>query len=298
MNEEAEIVANEEPPKSIMVDPDKLGDWGNDTRIIEPGDVIADVEEEPGNEENLPAEELVAPLIVAAEPVEVADPGQFVPKDYSFEVTVFDKDGKNPKVHKIATTDEFDDLMDTDPDFGTGTALTKAMRAATKMEVSQASDRRDYDLKKSAYDAAAKQSTEGQAAAQMMVNEMTYLTERGDLPKVDAKYVNADWSDPEVAKQPGVKEQIEIMNIMVRESKIREKAGLPKVTSILEGHRIWKDEQRTRQASDTKRVAGEARRAAGARVAGPTPNPTRTAPKGISVGQGGSLRDLSTTNWG
>lgn len=300
-----EITAPEITPDitSITVDPDKLGDWGNDIRIIEPDMKLSDYEtpeeDETGEDDDeIVDEDNVALPVVPAPLIDVEDPGEYVPKDYSFEVTVYDAEGKNGRAVKIESVDQFDKLLEDDANFGTAAALMKADRQAARLEASSERDKASHQEKKDKFDEAKKNGEADQAAAQMLVNEVNYLTERGDLPKVDAKYINADWNDPEVAKQPGVREQLEVINTMVRESNLRAKAGLPKVTSFLEGHRIWAEQQRTKRSTATKAKAGEARKAAGARVAGTTPSPTNATPAGLRVGRGGSLKDLGAqTNW-
>lgn len=278
-----------EQPKSILVDGDTLGDWGNDTRIVEPGEVEEEAEEEPVVEEVLEPEAIE----IIPEPVRVPDPGAYEPKDYSFDVTVFDAEGKNGHVVKVTSPEQYDSLLEADTNFGSAAALMKAQRNSSKMETNAERDKSDYDARKKNFEDAKAEADAANAGAQTLVNEVKYLEERGDIPKIAPAYVNANWDDPEVKKQPGIAEQMAIMDVMVKESRIRTKAGLAPVTSFLEGYRIWKDDQRTTRQTTTKQVAGEARRAAGARVAGSTPSPVSAVPKGISVGRAGSLRDLN-----
>ncbi len=127
-----------------------------------------------------------------------------------------------------------------------------------------------------------------------MANELNYLVDKGKLPAVAKKYQNANWSDPEVAKQPGVKEQVELLNYMAKENASRRRAGLSDLTpsTALTEMRAEAAEKALKDGGD---AAGEARRAAGARVAATTPAPVSAVPKGVSVGRNlGDLSNLSS----
>lgn len=289
--------------KGHVLTADELNEWGNGAQIIEPslkgeggGELrpapVEEVEDEP-DEAVEPVEEYDEP-----EPVVTAeDPGEYEPKDYSFEVTVYDDEGKNGKSVKISSIDDWDALLDKDANFGTSSALLKAQRLATKMESNQERDKAAWEEKKKTYDAQVGTRQEREEATTRIANEIGYLVSKGKLPKVAAEYATADWRDPEVAKQPGVKEQIELIDYMTKENAARAKAGIQPLTSAIDAYNGLMLEQREKKASDVKAQAAEARKAAGARVAGTSPAPVTNAPKGIAVGRGGSLRDMNA-GWG
>lgn len=289
-----------EEPRGILLDGDTLGDWGNDTRIVEPGEIVEDNDEDPKDPEAVtdPEPIVVTPIKVEAEVVTIPDPGTYTPADYSFEVTVYDAEGKNGRPQKITSVDQWEELLEKEPNLGSTLSAERAMRKASKMETGLERDQADFDSRKKAFTDANQASQDNAAAQQLMVNELAYLTERGDIPAVEAKYANADWTDPEVAKQPGVKEQLELMDYLVKESARRVKAGLPKLTSFLDAHTAMQLQQRKTASVSAKDRAGEERKRAGSRVASPSPQPVNVSPKGIAVGRGGSLRDLNRdTNW-
>lgn len=250
--------------------------------------------EEDADEENDDdtLDDTAAPVVVAEAP-KALDPGTFTPSDYSFEVVSYDTDGKSPKTHKIKSIEQWDELLDKDPNLGTAAALLKAQRAASKMETGLERDQREYDAKKAAYDGEKAEIAARQEATDTMVAEIGYLQGKGDLPEVAKKYVDADWSDPEIAKQPGVKEQLALLNYMRKENKARVAAKLKPMTSILDAFNAYQIDQARKGNVQRKQTAAVQRKAAGARIAATTPAPASGgAPPGISVGRGGNLRDL------
>lgn len=286
--------------KGHVLSAEQAAEWGNDTRIIEPGvtdetgDQVRgnDAEEETKgtavDDDETPNEEYEEPApIVTAE-----DPGDFTPQDYSFEVTVYDDEGKNGKSVKINSIEQWEDLLDKDSNFGTPSAMLKAQRLATKMESNQERDHEKWQEKKESFDKQSEGQQARQDAVNNIANEITYLVSKGMLPDVAKEYRDVDWSDPEVAKQAGVKEQVALINYMRKENDTRIKAGLKPMTSVIDAYNSMQIEQRNKKATDVQKQAGEARKTAGARVAGTSPAPVSNTPKGIMVGRGGSLRDL------
>lgn len=239
-----------------------------------------------------PEPEVVDDDFEDVEPVaKIEDPGDYTPADYSFEVTVYDEEGKNGKRRIINSVDEWDQLLDEEPNLGSAGSLLKAQRLATKMENSQDSDKKTWETKKEAFDAQEAANKEHWDKVERTANEIQYLVSKGKLPKVDDKYKNADWADPEIAKLPGIKDQIELVNYMNKENKERAKLNLSPM-SALEAHTTMQAESLQNENKDAKKAAGKARQAAGAQVAGASSAPNTTVPKGIAVGRGGSLRDL------
>jgi hypothetical protein len=261
--------------------------------FVDPGLVQPEEPKKEEEEPKTPEEENEEPeQIEDPEPVvTVQDPGDFVPKDYSFEVTVYDDEGKNGKTVKVNSIDEWEALLDKDSNFGSSSALLKAQRLATKMESNLERDKADWEKQKSEFDSQVEKANERQQNIDGIAAEIEYLVSKGRLPAVDPEYKDADWRDPQIAKQPGVKEQVDLLNYYVKENKARRKAGL-KDMSITEAFYELREEQQSKADKEAHKAAGEARKAAGARIAGNSPVPVTTAPKGIAVGRAGTLRDL------
>lgn len=265
--------------------------------IVEPGDTDSqrtetteDADTQPDEDDGTDDEA----TIVSETPVILApDPGEFKPADYTFEVTVYDENNANARTHKIKSVSEWDDLLDRDPNLGSASALLKAQRQATKMESASERDKADWQAKKDAYEQEKTQTDARTAAIARNVAEVDYLVNRGDLPKVAKEYATADWSDPEIAKQPGVKEQNALLSYMQKENKARAKAGLPQMSSILDGYNAWQLDQAKKNTATAKVTAGQARKVAGARIAPAGSTPSQIAPPGLMIGRGGSLRDLA-----
>jgi len=243
----------------------------------EDGQEIDDAEVETDDEYTEPA-----PVLT------VEDPGEFTPGDYSFEVTL--KDGKT---HKVSTPEEADKLAEDPENFETPKQLLDFIRRSQKMENQLDKDKEKWEAQKKTFDEQTEVAEQRQETVENMVSEFKYLVGKGLMPKIDKQYLDADWSDPEVAKQPGVKEQMELLNYMVRENEVRAKAKVRLLTSVVDAYNAWQqdperkkaDEER-QKAEDDKRAAGEARRVAGARVAGVSAsNQTPYAPKGVAVGR-------------
>ena len=222
------------------------------------------------------------------------DPGDFQPGDYAFEVQVFDENNQNPKTKKIASIEDWDALLETDPNLGSPAALLKAQRLATKMEQGLEADKREYNAKLKAYnDEQAKVQAQTEQLDQWQ-REFDYLVDQGELPKIASKYKNANWLDPEVAKQPGVAEQLAVVDFMNKENSRRQKAGINPLTSILDAYYQYDRQQQRAAKTNEKAVQGQKRREAGAKVAGPTAAPVAANRKGVMVGQSlGSLDNLS-----
>lgn len=283
-----------------VLSPDQLTDWGNQTRFVEPtlknevGEdvrVIDTTDDESGLttiDDAIDAQDqVVTGSVITAE-----DPGEYTPKDYSFDVMVYNNEGKNGHLVKISSPEAWDELLEKDPNLGNASALAKGLRQAAKMETSQERDKDDYDKRKTNYDDQVKVETDRVAVTNNMAAEISYLVESNDLPEVATKYKDADWSDPEVAKQPGIKEQIELLSFMRNENNKRIKLGLKPMTSVVDAFNAYERQSNKNKVTNDIKAAGEARKAAGAIVAAPSPSQSTSAPKGISVGRSGNLRDV------
>lgn len=217
---------------------------------------------------------------------QLEDPGDFTPSDYSFDIELAD----GTKMH-ISKPEDIDRLPE-DADFGTPANLLKVQSNFNKMTIGLDNDKREYEAKKQAFET---ESASQQAIAknvENMVNGLNYLETKGKLPKYDQKYETADWSDPEVAKQPGIKERLELLEYRANENVLREKAGLEPMTITeaftqreLEGYQAKQEQQRNTQ--------NDKRKAQGAMVGGASAAPAQNIPDDLIIGEGGSTRDIS-----
>lgn len=297
----------EEQPKDTrahILSPEEMEAWKNG---VDEGPILrraADVEsdedknaddkgetDKPTSEEDESVEDQVTsdPFAVSA-----IDPGEFTPKDYSFEVQVLDAEGKNPKTVKITSVAQWDDLLETDPNLGTGSAVLKAQRQATRMETGIERDHEAYDAKKKDFDTARALSEQQTQEVTQWDAELDYLSSKGKLPTITKELKEANWNDPEVAGQAPVKARIDLMKYMDRESKARMKLGLPKISSVLDAHNAWLNDKSESDQVAARKAAGEARKVAGAKIGGSQPAQATNAPKGVSVGRvsPGGLRDM------
>lgn len=212
--------------------------------------------------------------------VTVEDPGEYTAEDYSFEVTL--KDGKT---HKVSTPDEADKLAEDPENFETPKQLMDFLTKSNKMQRNLDRDYDKWEGQKKEFDKQTSTQAERQQTVQSLVSGFEYLVSKGFLPKVEDKDAKADWSDPEVAKRAGVKEQIELINYMTKENAAREKAGVPILGSALDAYNAFQLDSGRKQEEEQHRIAGETRRAAGSRVAGVSAsNQAPYVPKGIAVG--------------
>lgn len=299
--------AEQAPLKGVYLDDDQLANINGNTVMVEKkpkteADALKEEKIEPGDAD--PAEEKNPPVVEAEdEPediIELEDPGQFTPQDYSFEVTVYDEEGKKPKTVKIDSIDKWEEVLADDPNLGSSLAVNKAFRLAQKMESGLESDRKQYETDKANYDKAAADQAQSEAMTQTWANEIAYLEGNGSLPKVPAKFKNVSWigasADKEALADDSVKAQIDLLEFMRKENIKRRKLGL----SDLGPEGAFNARQlnvKNKQVNDNKVRADQARKQAGSMIAGSSPNPVTVAPKGISVGVGGSLRDLSNRAW-
>lgn len=225
--------------------------------------------------------------------VTVQDPGDYKPADYSFEVTL--KDGKTVKV---STTEEAEKLADDPDNFETPKQLMDFINKQNKMRTSLDRDQEKWAAQKKTFTEQLATETQRRETVDTYVGEFSYLVGKGLMPKIDKQYLDADWSDPEIAKQPGVKEQLALLDYMVKENAVREKAHVKPITSVVDAFNAWQMDEghqkaiaKAKEAEDASRAAGETRRANSARVAGVSPAQQGTyVPKGIAVGNPNVLK--------
>lgn len=278
--------------RGTLLSNDDIAEWGNELRLVEKHEEEVAEETPKETPEETPEEVIIDEPIVEEEvPV---DPGQFVANDYSFEVTYYDEEGKNGKTVKINSIDEWDNLLEKEPNFGTAAALLKYDRLANKMDSRTESDRIAWQNKVEEFNHQSQAMANRTESINTMMAEMNYLVNKGDLPPVAPEYQNADWSDTEVAKQPGVREQVEVLNYMQRENNARAKAGLKPITSVVDAYNAFMLDSTRKANVERRQQVAQDRKTAGARVAGTSPAPVSNTPKGIAVGRVGNLADMGT----
>lgn len=215
------------------------------------------------------------------------DPGSYVPKDYSFKVTI-----AGGKEVTISSPKEAESIADNPDNFETPKQLMDFLNKSNKLERNLEHDQDDWQRRRDAYDAKVQSVTERQTVVNNLSNEIEYLGNKGLLPKIPAEYKDADWSDAEVRKQTGVKEAIGLINYMTKENTRREKAGISPISSALDALNAFNQDKERKEAVKHSKEAGESRKVAGARIAGVSAGSEGgyTAPKGIAVGNPNVLK--------
>lgn len=211
--------------------------------------------------------------------VTVEDPGEYKPADYSFDAAL-----ANGKTVKITTPEEADRLSEDSDNFDTPKQLLDFIKKSTKMQNQLDRDEANWKTQKEAFDTQSETESQRIETVNNVANEIEYLVGKGKLPKVAPEYASADWSDPNVAKQAGVKEQLALIEYMMKENDARQKAGL-KPAGPLDAFSAMQNDEAEQAKVDAAKQAGERRKANGARVASVSASQQGTyAPKGIAVG--------------
>lgn len=241
------------------------------------------VAEEKNEEEPEQTEEYSEP-----EPVlTVKDPGEYQPADYSFEVAL--KGGKSVKIN---TPEEADKLAEDPENFETPKQLLDFINKTQTMRNKLDKDHEKWETEHTTFAQQLEQETQRRGNIEQFVSEFNYLIGKGLLPPVAKEYRDADWTDPEVAKQSGVKEQRALLDYFVKENKVRSVAKIKPLTSMVDAFNAWqqdegrqKSEAKVKADAEAKKAAGEARKAAGSRIAGVSSSQQGAyVPKGIAVG--------------
>lgn len=291
-------------PEEIQQEPDAIiSPLGDD--VISPNDTVEAPEPvepavetpETPEEPKAPAELAVAPVVEAPveepapkvapieEPV-IENPGEFKPTDYSFEI----KDAEG-KVYKINSIEDIDALP-SDIDFGTPANLMKAQNALNRMTTGLEAEKKAYEQSKQAYEANETSRQQAQATIEQTLNEIAYLEKKGSLPPVDPKYDALNWADPEVAKQPGVKERIELLNFRFSENQERSKLNLPPMT-LLEAHTQLELQNYRKAEADATTKENTIRKQKGGMIGGGGGTPTINTPDDMIIGEGGNIRSIA-----
>lgn len=230
-----------------------------------------------------------APQMPQAPPVtptpEVTDPGEFQPQDYSFDVTLADG-----TVVSITSPEDIDKLPE-QPEFASIKDHTQFINSYSRMVNGIDADKRQWETNSKSWSDTQEAVKQQEEYFSTVDNSMKYLESNGKLPAVPAQYVEADWSDPEVQKQPGVKERVEIIEYMAKENATREAHGLPKM-DVLSAHAELQSKRYEEHQAAKATAQNSHRKKQGAMVTGasaPAPGKSNTD---MIVGSGGSLSDL------
>ncbi len=256
-------------------DPAKDGSTAGDTA----GDSVPELDQKPPEPATPTPAEVTPP---------VADPGSdFTPKnDYAFDIEL--ADGTK---HHIEKPEDIEKLPN-DADFGNPANLMKAQAKLNMMTTGIEGERREWQADKDQFETQKTAAAETEDRINTMVSEMNYLETKGKLPAVESQYENADWTDPEVQKQPGVKERLALLDYRANENEARARLNLPSMSLLEAANQQELESFRTKQ-TETKNKAAEARKAKGAMVGGANPTPNNNTPDDVIVGPGGSIRDLT-----
>lgn len=285
-------ISDQVEPMSVedMTIPLRAKESDDQSGVNEPDSGDGSEEQEPGTTPPEPSPEPTPAATPAAEPapqLEVPDPGEFKPGDYSFEVTI------GGKTEKITNLDEANKIADNPENFSTPRELMDFLGKQSDMRDGIRQDQREWQTKKDAFDTYTESTTQREETLNNWENEINYLVEKGDLPPIAADDEYANWSDPEVAKHPGVKERLDLLQYMQSENAIRTKAGLQPFSSMVDAQRSMRLDNMETEAKQTTTKEKEVRKAKGAMVGGSTSAAPARLPKDVIVGEGGSLNDLS-----
>ena len=269
---EGTLLENAEPPETESESGDSNGE-----SAAEPGDASDGTEE--GQETPAQAAEPAAHVPEPSRVEPVADPGDaFVPTgNYAFDVTLADG-----TVITISNPNDIDNLPQ-DADFGTPANLMKAQAALNRMTTGLDQEQREWEAQKASFEQQAQTQAAAEERVNMMIAEVNYLESKGKLPKVAAEFENADWSNPEVAKQPGVKERLDLFTYQQAENLERTKLGLPAM-SLLEAHLQMQTEAAETASNDKRQLEASARKQRGAMVGGSSPSSVPNTPDGYIIG--------------
>jgi len=250
-------------------------------------DVEEDKKEEPTETEEVDdTDEEVTEAPELEEVVTLEDPGNYEPKDYSFDYNV---DGKT---YKIASSDDVDKIPNEDLEKLSAKDLSSLIRKANLIDTKHDKDEEEFNRKKDEYSAQVQQQEERDKVIETFAAEFDYLVSKGYLPEVPEELRKSDWTDPKIAAKDGVKEQKAILDYMVKENKQRAKLNLKPIDSIIDAFNAYSLENNRKDEQERHKRSGEARKQAGARISAPTNNqPASMVPKGIAVGRVNAFRN-------
>lgn len=220
------------------------------------------------------------------------DPGDFKPGDYSF--TIQTTDGK---VHKISTPEDAESFaaqLDNSPDMIAASQFLALGRKTSMMEQGLATDKRAYDAIKEQHDLQTSQQATREQYLTQWQGEVKYLRDKGDLPPITDELNKADWTDPKVATEPGVKETLALYKYMEEENNRRMAAGLPPDLSVVSANTSMRLEERLNLDKEEVESNKTRQRSRGSMVTGKSPHIPANASKGTLIGEPKGLEQLAT----
>lgn len=225
-------------------------------------------------------------------PPTAEDPGEFKAGDYSFEIKT--TDGKTHKVSSVEDAESLASTLDDNPELISASQFMALNRKTAVMERGLADDKQKYEADKTKFDEQSALTKTRDDTIVQWNNEVNYLANSGDLPKISDEMNSADWTNPEVAKDPAVKARLEIFKWMEGENSKRLSAGLDPIKSVIDAHNAMQLEGFKKNQQQEVSREKETRQKKGAMVGGATSFNPSNAPAGSIVGLGGSLDDVIT----
>lgn len=220
------------------------------------------------------------------------DPGEFKPSSYDFEITT--TDGKNHKITNLQDAEDFAAQLDEKPELISASQFMALGRKTAVMERGLADDQTRYEAQKQQYETEQANSKQVQDNLVQWNNELNYLANGGDIPKISDAMNQADWQDSEVAKDPAVAARLEIFKWMEGENNKRIPAGLEPIRSVIDAHNAMQLETLRKTQTDEGTQEKETRQKRGSMVGGAAPSNPQNHPANSIIGEGGSLDDLVT----
>lgn len=210
-----------------------------------------------------------------------SDPGDYLPKDYGFEVML-----ASGKSVKVSNPEDAEKLADNPDNFETPKQLMDFLTKSQKMQGKLDRDYDKWETQKEQFENQSQTETQRVQTVQNIAAEFDYLVSKKLLPAVPSEYKDADWQDPQVAKQDGVRQHVELLDYMVKENEARAKAKVSPITSIIDAYNSWKLENNESQEKEDRKEAGQARKVASSKVSGVASGGGQPfVPKGIAVGR-------------
>lgn len=278
--------------KGELIDnPDPLATDGEKVEAIEEDEAGGAKEVKPGTETPPPpVTDVKTEEVKQAATATQEDPGDFKPGDYSFEVKT--SDGKTVKISTPEEAEAFAAKLDDDPSIVSASQFLALGRKTAAMEQRLEQDRKVWEDDKKKFDAQQEQGKAREKTTEQWGKEINYLRGTGKLPTITPEQSTADWSDPEVAKQSGIKEVMDVFKWMETENGRRVQAGLAPMQSFLDAYRGHQEETREQQVKEEADKATKVRQTKGGMVTGNAPHIPSNTPKNSIVGEGGTLNDL------
>src|ERR1039458_898029 len=280
-----EPVVDEEEPETPVETPEEVEEPEKPEEVIEP----EEQEEAPVAPELTPEKDETGVYA----PVTAQDPGQFKQGDYSF--TIQTADGKTRRISTVEDAETLAGELDNNPELISASQFLMLGRKTASMEQGIAAEERTYQAQKEQFDQQTEQAQSREQYLTQWQGEVNYLRGKGELPALEASLNNADWTDPKVANEPGIKETVELLKWMQVENDRRMEAGLPADLSVVSAYNARQLELIRSEDRETTSREKTLTRSRGAMVGKKAPAaPSSGAARGTITGTPHSLDDLAT----